>query len=121
MSRLVYVCRTCDRNAPPGSRAAQAGGALAAALRNVLAAQGPDGDVREVACLNGCLRPCNVAFRGPDRHTYRFSRITPADLPQIAAFAGRYWNEATGAVTDERIPEALRAKLTVRTPPRGHW
>ncbi len=122
MTRTVTVCRTCDRNAPPDSGAAQAGTALAAALRAVLAAT-PKAhwDVREVACLNGCLKPCNVAFRGPDRYTYRFSRITPEDLPQIVAFGNRYWREATGEVAPAKIPAVLRAKLTVCTPPRGHW
>ena len=122
MTRVVYVCRTCERNAPPGSGPARAGAALATALRAVLAAK-PEADwnVREVACLNGCLKPCNVSFRGPDRYTYRFSRITGGDLPQIAEFGRRYWREAAGEVSMEKIPEDVRAKLTVCTPPRGHW
>lgn len=122
LTRVVHVCRTCDRNAPPATTAARAGTALATTLRGLLATTpGADWDVREVACLNGCLKPCNVAFRGPDRYSYRFSRITPADLPQILAFGDCYWRAATGEVAEEKIPEALRAKLTVRTPPRGHW
>lgn len=122
MTRTVYVCRTCDRNAPPDSGAAQAGTMLASAMCDLLAAR-PDApwDVREVACLNGCLKPCNVAFRGPDRYTYRFSRVTTGDLAQIIAFGICYWREATGEVAREKIPDALRAKLTVCTPPRGHW
>lgn len=120
MTRVVYVCRTCDRNAAPGSAPAQAGTALAAALRDALAAD-PDWVVREVACLNGCLKPCNIAFRGPDRYTYRFSRLSADDVAGIVAFGQRYWRAAAGEVAGEKIPEALRAKLTVRTPPRGQW
>lgn len=122
MDRIVCVCRTCDRNAPRGSGAADAGTVLAAALRDLVAARpGENWDVREVACLNGCLKPCNVAVRGADRYTYRFSRVTPGDLPQFVAFAEAYWREANGEVAPEKIPEPLRAKLTVCTPPRGHW
>lgn len=122
MIRIVYVCRTCDRNAPPGSGPAQAGAALASGLREVFAAHAnAEWDVREVACLNGCLKPCNVSFRGPDRYTYRFSRVTAGDLPHIVEFGGRYWLEAAGEVAEEKIPGDLRAKLTVCTPPRGHW
>ena len=122
MTRIVYVCRTCDRNAPPGSEAAQAGSFLASAMRKLLAATPQaNWEVREVACLNGCLKPCNFSFRGPDRYTYRFSRITADDLPQIVEFGGRYWRAAAGEVAGEKIPEELRAKLTVCTPPRGNW
>ncbi len=120
MTRVVYVCRSCDRNAAPGSASAEAGTVLAMTLRDALAAD-PDWDVREVACLNGCLKPCNIAFRGPDRYTYRFSRLGADDVPGIVEFGSRYWRAADGEVPGEKIPEDLRAKLTVRTPPRGQW
>jgi len=120
--RLIYVCRTCDRNTEPAPGQRRAGEALAANLREFLDADDEaDWDVREVACLNGCLKPCNLSFRGADRFTYRFSRVTVADMPDIAAFGRAYWEVAGGEVAAERIPPGLRAKLTVYTPPRGRW
>ena len=117
MTRLVYVCTTCDRNARVQD-GDSAGAALAHELR---AGCGAALIVRAVACLSGCLRPCNVAFRGADRFTFRFSRVVADDVPAIVEFGGEYWHSAEGDVPVDRIGLALRAKLTVRTPPRGRW
>ena len=121
-AKLIFVCRTCDRNAPVGLGERSAGEGLACQIRDKV---DPHGErrwaVREVACLNGCLNPCNVAFRGADRYTYRFSRLGGADVTHILAFGTLYWSSPEGAVEPDRIPAALRAKMSVCTPPRGRW
>jgi predicted metal-binding protein len=116
------VCRTCDRNAPGGLGERSAGEELACRIRDTIDTGDERGwTVRAVACLNGCLNPCNVAFRGADRYTYRFSRLNEADVDDILAFGEHYWSVPEGAVEPNRIPGALHAKMTVCTPPRGRW
>jgi len=121
-TKLIFVCRTCDRNAPVEFNERSAGERLALRITDAADTSDERGwAVRKVACLNGCLNPCNVAFRGPDRFTYRFSRLIEADVNDILAFGALYWSVTEGGVEPDRIPGALRAKMTVCTPPRGRW
>lgn len=123
VARLIFVCTTCDRNGAlaPGERSA--GALLAGDIRDYIKSKDKSASwvVREVACLNGCLRPCNAAFRGPGRFTYRFSRVVGADAADILHFGAQYWDSIEGVVQDDQIPAPLRTKLTVCTPPRGRW
>jgi predicted metal-binding protein len=122
MPATVFVCTTCDRNAPRTASAGSAGQSLSAALRAAIDADpGTDLNVREVACLNGCLHPCNIGFRGAGRYTYRFSKLGPADLPAVLEFSASYWQSPEGGVAPDRLPPGLSAKLSVHTPPRGRW
>ncbi|MBI2801186.1 MAG: DUF1636 domain-containing protein [Gammaproteobacteria bacterium] len=112
---LIFVCGTCDRDKP--EMRTKAGAALANAILAKLAAGSSPMQVRKVACLNGCRRPCNAAFRGHGRWTYRFSQCAPSDVDDLVAFGTRYWQTAQGEVSDQVLPPTLRAKLSVRTPP----
>ncbi len=119
-AQLIYVCRTCARAAHPGSSEAGAGLRLAEQISAALAAGGGELDVREVACLNGCLQPCNVALRGSGRNTLRFSHVVEADVPSLIVFSRQYWASAPGQDVSESIPPQLRVKLTVDTAPLAH-
>lgn len=121
MENLLFVCTTCDRNAPNNAQGGSAGESLARGFAQALGELPVDDaiEVRQVACLNGCLRACNVAVRGSGRFTYRFSRIVAADIPAVIAFASAYWRIPNGCLDLERLPAGLRAKLTVCTPPAG--
>jgi len=122
MQETIFVCTSCDRNRALAPEEMTAGAMLARAVQNALADQTDMvANVREVACLSGCLKPCNVAFRGAGRYTYRFSRLVPTDAPLIVAFAAAYWAAGEGAIPCGQIAPELRAKLTVYTPPRGRW
>lgn len=116
-AKLIFVCGTCDRY-KECSQAERSGQLLVQPVQDRIARADAEGlRLREVACLNGCLHPCNVAFRGTGRWTYRFSRLSPADLERLIEFAAAYWKAATGEVPRDEIPESLHAKLTVRTAP----
>lgn len=110
---LLFVCTTCVRDAPivadtPGQR-------LAAALRATVDAGTLT--IREVACLNGCRSPCNVALRGGKRWTYRFSRCTLDDVDALLAAARDYWRAPRGELQPAALPAPLREKLSACTPP----
>ena len=122
MSRLVFVCRTCDRNVRVGPGELTAGERLARRIRSHLGGNSEqEWAVREVACLNGCLRPANISFRGAGRFTFRFGALSEADVSDILAFGEQYWASKDGEIPADRIPEALRARMTVCTPPLRRW
>ena len=110
---LIFICGTCDRS----QAGANIGAALAAALQSRLLASGAPLQLRQVACLNGCRRPCNAAFRGRDRWTYRFSECGERDLNELIAFGTHYWQAAQGLVLEQAMSPTLRAKLSACTPP----
>ena len=73
--------------------------------------------LRAVHCLNGCKSPCNVAFRSPGKHGLRFSRLTPENAGEVLSLLGAYLDSEVGDVPETAVPEGMRGKLTVRTPP----
>ena len=73
--------------------------------------------LRAVHCLNGCKSPCNVAFRSPGKHGLRFSRLAPENAGEVLSFLGAYLDSEVGDVPETAVPEGMRGKLTVRTPP----
>ncbi|MCB1746001.1 MAG: DUF1636 family protein [Gammaproteobacteria bacterium] len=117
MPRLVFVCRTCDRYAPPGSAAARRGAELVEALRAQAAQYRLE--VREVACLSGCLEPANLGLRGAGRSTLRFSAVSVADVDAFLACARDYWAAPLAADVRKLIPRRLRRKAQVIGPVRA--
>ena len=71
----------------------------------------------KVPCLNGCLSPCNVALRASGKFNLRFSLLKPDDARAVLDLVRNYLDHPTGDVPEEKWPEALRGKRTVRTPP----
>ncbi len=114
MPALIYVCVRCDRYAAPHQAGHGAGLALADAFA---ALTGEDLEVRQVACLNGCPQPCNVALRGAGRQTLRFSQVVADDSAALIEFARAYWALAPGVDAALAMPVTLRAKLSQNTPP----
>ena len=85
----LYVCTTCVRDLRLTPGEASRGQRLADELEQRLAgglpgsAAGPRLRFLKVPCLNGCLRPCNVALRAPGKYNLRFSRLEPADAAAV--------------------------------------
>ena len=119
----LYVCTTCVRDLRLAPGESSRGQRLADELQRHLDLANGHGpaDPRlhflKVPCLNGCLRPCNVAFRASRKYNLRFSRLGPEDAGAILEFARAYLEHSTGDVPEEKWPEALRGRRTVRTPP----
>ena len=76
-------------------------------------------NLRAVYCLNGCKSPCNVGFRSAGKHHVRFSHLTPDNAADVIAYARAYQANATGEVSEDETPAAMRSKMTVCTPPIG--
>ncbi len=118
----LYVCTTCVRDLRLAPGESSRGQRLADEVERSLNRNG-DGnrDPRlhfiKVPCLNGCLRPCNVALRASGKYNLRFSRLEPGDAAAVLDLARTYLDHPTGDVPEEAWPEALRGKRTVRTPP----
>jgi predicted metal-binding protein len=114
-SPLLFVCTTCPRDGETAGAAR--GSQLARALQAAIDARGMALEVREVACLNGCLSPCNVALRGARRWTWRFSHCTLQEVDALLGVAGNYWHAADGRLAPSALPAALQEKLSAGTPP----
>lgn len=108
---LLFVCTTCERAA--GTQSPSRGQLLAAALQR----EERGFEVREVACLNGCPRPCNVALRGQGRWTWRFSGCTLDDVPALRAITLDYWRAPRGELALDLLPPDLARRISARTPP----
>lgn len=111
---VLYVCTTCRREGddPEGLRA---GARLHSELR---ARAGETVRVEPVECLSVCKRPCTVAVAAPDRWTYVYGDLDPAEsaaiiLDGIAAYAGT----PDGIVPWKQRPSAFRSGVIARIPP----
>jgi predicted metal-binding protein len=113
----IFVCRTCDRYAPPPLAEPTRGGRLAAALLASAAGPGHQVTVRAVECLNGCPHPCTAALRGAGKYVIRFSGLEPSDAPALIQVAERYAASADGNIPDEALPGNLRGKVSLRVAP----
>lgn len=121
-SNVVFVCTSCDHNKPVPAERTSEGSSLADAVIEYLdSREHIELSVQKIACLSGCLKPCNVSLRGHDRSTFRFSHVTQANIGAIIDFAHLYWDTVDGAVGVEKIPAEIHSKLTVHTPPNGRW
>jgi predicted metal-binding protein len=116
VAALLFVCVRCHRYAEPHSDAARAGLDLAERLAALCH---EDLEVRQVACLGGCPRPCNVALRGSGRQNLVFSDVDGADGAALVEFAATYWSLAPGSDAVAALPPALRVKLSQQTPPHA--
>ena len=115
----LYVCTTCVRDGPVAPGGNTRGAQLAAAVRESLERDPPQGefDYLQVSCLNGCLSPCNVALRASGKYNLRFSRVQPDQAADVVRALRLYMNDALGNPDEDAWPEGLRGKRTVHTPP----
>ena len=117
-----YICRSCVWTQSVRERDGRRQGTfLLEAVRELIEAEPlPETlTLRAVYCLNGCLSPCNVAFRAAGKHHVRFSRLTPENAEDVLAYARAYQASADGEVPEDETPATMRGKMTVRTPPLG--
>ena len=117
-----YVCRSCVWSESARERDGKRQGTfLLEAVRDLIEAEPlPEAlNLRAVYCLNGCKSPCNVGFRSAGKHHVRFSHLTPENAADVIAYARAYQADATGEVSEDETPEAMRGKMTVHTPPIG--
>ena len=116
----LYVCRSCVWSESQRERDDRRQGDFLLEAINQEIERVPlpkNVGLRAVHCLNGCKSQCNVAFRSPGKHGLRFSHLTPENAGEVVAFLGAYHKSDIGDVPEEAIPEGMRGKLTVRTPP----
>ena len=117
-----YVCRSCVWSESARERDGKRQGTfLLEAVRDLIEAEPlPEAlNLRAVYCLNGCTSPCNVGFRSAGKHHVRFSHLTPENAADVIAYARAYQASATGEVSEDETPAAMRGKMTVHTPPIG--
>ena len=117
-----YVCRSCVWSESARERDGKRQGTfLLEAVHELIEAEPlPEAlNLRAVYCLNGCKSPCNVGFRGAGKHHTRFSHLTPENAADVIAYARAYQASATGDVSEDETPAAMRGKITVHTPPIG--
>lgn len=117
----LIVCRTCPRDAPPADEDHDRGRRLAQRVDDAVRQSGLHGRVRVrvVSCLNGCLRPANVALRGPGRWRHRFGDVQVEDTEALLAFVDRYLEDPTGDVSVEGQVGPLSDRVHTRVPPPG--
>ena len=116
----LYVCRSCVWSEAQRERDGRRQGDFLLEAINQKIERAPlpqNSGLRAVHCLNGCKTPCNVAFRSPGKHGLRFSHLTLENAGEVLSFLGAYFESEVGNVPEADIPEGLRGKLTVRTPP----
>ena len=117
-----YICRSCVWSESARERDGKRQGTfLLEAVRDLIEADPlPVAlNLRAVYCLNGCKSPCNVGFRSAGKHHVRFSHLTPDNAADVIAYARAYQANATGEVSEDETPAAMRSKMTVCTPPIG--
>ena len=117
-----YICRSCVWSESARERDGRRQGTfLLDAVKELIDTEPlPEAlNLRAVYCLNGCKSPCNVGFRSAGKHHVRFSHLTPDNAADVIAYAQAYQANATGEVSEDETPAAMRGKMTVRTPPIG--
>ncbi len=106
----LLVCVTCK------SEVGEVGAALYESLGPRLA--GEEVELRAVACLSVCKRPCTVALAAPGKWTYVVGDLGPdAHLEDIVTAARRYAAAPEGLVPWRERPLSFRKGVISRTPP----
>lgn len=115
----MFVCRTCIRDTPLPPGELSRGEKVVGELRKLLSKTDLENEIRfrAVSCLNGCVNPCNVAFRGRGQFGFRFGGLVPGDEHALIKFASAYANAEHGNVPEKDWPQNLTGKLTSRVPP----
>ena len=111
---VISICTTCKIQ---DATAEVVGPKLFAAVRDLV----PPGDgitVRAVQCLGVCKRPTTAAVSGPDRYTFVFADLQPADgATALRDFALSYARSDYGLVPWRERAQVLRRGMIARIPP----
>jgi predicted metal-binding protein len=94
------------------------GDALILALRADLAACGLSDAfaVSGVKCMVGCARPCTEGFQADGKAAWLFGDLTPADAPDLLAFAKLYAESPDGWCRSTQRPGKLSQTALARIP-----
>ena len=118
MTTVITVCDTCRREARKDLKdEASCGEAFLAEMRE--AAGGTAVEVRQVSCLMGCERACNVAISAPGKLTYVLGRFDPTAeaAAGVVEYAQGHSESETGAVPFRQWPQAVKGHFVARVPP----
>ncbi|MEM7522489.1 MAG: DUF1636 domain-containing protein [Pseudomonadota bacterium] len=76
-------------------------------------------EVRQVSCLMGCERACNVAISAPGKLTYVLGRFDPTEeaAAGLVEYAQGHSESETGAVPFRQWPQAVKGHFVARIPP----
>ena len=110
----IHVCTACrDREADllPSE-------ALITSLRAGLAVCGLSDAfaVSGINCMAGCARPCTVGFQADGKAAWLFGDLTPADAPDLIAFAQLYASLRDGWCRSTERPGKLSKTALARIP-----
>ena len=106
----LLVCVTCK------SEEGEVGAAFYEALKPRIA--GEDVELRSVACLSVCKRPCTVALAAPGKWTYVVGDLSGREhLDDVVTAARRYAAAPDGLVPWRERPLPFRKGVVSRTPP----
>jgi len=111
---VISICTTCRSQ---NATAEVVGPTLLAAVRDVVSS-GDSIAVRAVQCLGVCKRPTTAAVSGPDRYTFVFADLQPADgATALRDFALSYARSDYGLVPWRERAQVLRRGMIARIPP----
>ena len=111
---VISVCTTCKSQ---DTAAEVVVPKLLAAVREAVT-PGDDIAVRAVQCLGVCKRPTTAAVSGPDRYTFVFADLQPADgTSALRDFAVSYARSDYGLVPWRERAQVLRRGMIARIPP----
>ena len=111
---VISVCTTCKSQ---DTAAEVVGPELLAALREAVT-PGDGIAIRAVQCLGVCKRPTTAAVSGPDRYTFIFADLQPADgAIALRDFAVSYARSDYGLVPWRERAQVLRRGMIARIPP----
>ncbi|MEM7545921.1 MAG: DUF1636 domain-containing protein [Pseudomonadota bacterium] len=118
MTTVITVCDTCRQaERKELKEEASCGEALLGEVHAAAAAT--DIEVRQVSCLMGCERACNIAISAPGKLTYVLGKFDPtADAAAgIVEYAQGHQISETGAVPFRQWPQAVKGHFVARIPP----
>lgn len=76
--------------------------------------------LRGVRCMSQCKRPCVVSLSAPERFTYLFGDLSPADQTHVTALfdlVQSFSASEDGFLERKERPLPLRASILGRLPP----
>ncbi len=112
---VISICTTCKTQ---DTAADVVGSKLLAAVRDVVSTGDERIAVRAVQCLGVCKRPTTAAVSGPDRYTFVFADLQPADgATALRDFAVSYARSDYGLVPWRDRAQVLRRGMIARIPP----
>jgi predicted metal-binding protein len=112
----ITVCNTCRQaHRKELKDEPSCGETLLAEIRAVAS----DVTIREVSCLMGCERACNIAVSDHGKLTYVLGRFVPTQeaAEAIVEYAQGHAASDSGAVPFRQWPQGVKGHFIARVPP----